>query len=198
MPIQRERCAHCGKLLIAPMGNPQAKVLLVGDYPGYQETVQGLPFAFRQNLPPYKQKNQTLSGDILKDELTRVGIMFNQVLITNLWQHEQATKIEIIQPKTPRGKPKEKKVPACPPEWHLDQLVNLFADRTHVLLMGSHVTEALLGVKYNVVSGTQVKVMGVPKVRFWAAPNPSLAFSQPIGELRLAFRNFAEDVRSKK
>jgi uracil-DNA glycosylase family 4 len=197
MANSRTRCTHCGKLLIDPMGNPKSSILLVGDYPGYHETIQGLPFAFRQYLPPHKQKNQTLSGDILRDELTRVGIMLNQVLVTNLWKHEQATKIEIIQPKTPRGKPKEKKVPACPPEWHLNQLVEMFADRTHVLLMGSHVTEALLGVKYNVVSGTKVQIPGVSKkLRVWAAPNPSSVFGQPIGEMRLAFKRFAEDLKN--
>lgn len=188
----RGRCPCCGKLLIVPMGNPQAHILMVGDYPGYQETKQGLPFTFRN---PNSYKDNLRSGDILKDELTRVGIMFNQVLVTNLWQHEKGFKTETTFTKT--GKAKEKKVEACPLAFHLDNLVKLFTGKTHVLMMGSEVTEAFLGVKVAGVSGTQVKIPEFPTVRFWASPNPALAFTQPIGELRLAFARFSEDVNRK-
>ena len=188
----RKPCPHCGKLLIAPMGNPKSPYLLVGDFPGYAETVQGLPFAFGQ---PNSYKKETRAGDILKDELTRVGIMLNQVLITNMWQHQKDWKIEIIPAKTARGKDKEHKVEACPSNWHLDELVRLFEGRTHVLLMGSEVTQALIGENVQAVSGTRVKVNGFPKIHFWVSPNPSLAFSQPIGELRLALERFSEDVK---
>lgn len=181
----QNRCSKCGKLLISPMGNPQAPLLLVGDFPGYYETIQGVPFAFRQ------KPTQTFSGDLLKAELTRVGIMMHSVLITNLWQHQKSLITETV------GK-KERKVPACPLAWHLDQLVSLFKDRTHVLLMGSEVTQALLGVKSDEVMGLNVKVSGFSKMRFWVSPNPALAFNQPIGELRLAFRRFSEDVNKKK
>ena len=192
MPIKRARCPHCDKLLIPPMGNPQSPVLLVGDFPGHEETIQGSPFAFGQRA------NETRSGDILKNELLRVGIMWNSVLVTNLWQHGKATKIEIIPSKTGKGKGKEVKVPACPPEWHLDQLVRLFTGRTHVLLMGSEVTMSLTGEKADTLLGTQVKkIPGVKGVNFWVSPNPSLVFGQPIGELRLAFRRFADDVQKK-
>lgn len=187
----RRRCPICGKLLIEPMGNLKSPYLLVGDFPGYKETIQGRPFAFGE------KSTQMYSGDVLKNELTRVGIMFNQVLVTNLWQHEKAYKTEIIPAKTSRGKDKEKKVEACPLHWHLDELGKLITGRTHVLLMGSDVTEALIGVKVGAVQGTQVKIASFPKVRFWVSPNPSLAFGQPIGELRLAFDRFAKDVNRK-
>jgi uracil-DNA glycosylase len=155
------------------MGNPHSPYLLVGDFPGYHESIAGLPFAFR------KKATETRSGDILKDELTRVGIMMNTVLVTNLWQHQKDDK-------------------ECDLNLHLDQLVALFKDRTHVLLMGSEVTQALLGEKIGAVSGLQVKVPGFSKVHFWASPNPALAYSQPIGELRLAFTRFSEDVNKKR
>ena len=170
---QRQRCPRCGKLLINPMGNPGSPYLLVGEYPGYHENIAGLPFAFR------RKPTETRSGDILKDELTRVGIMLHTVLVTNLWQHPMDVK-------------------ECDPALHLDQLVNLFQDRTHVLLMGSAVTEALLGVKFNQVSGLRVKVPHFSKIHFWASPTPALAFKQPIGELRLAFERFSGDINSKK
>ncbi len=190
MSIIRERCPHCGKLLIAPMGNPKSPYLLVGDFPGYQETVQGLPFAFSQ------KPNNILAGDILKAELTRVGIMFNQVLITNMWAHQKDWKVEVTV--SPKGKEKERKVEACPMSWHVDNLVRLFKDRTHVLLMGTDVTTTLIGAPVMSVSGTPVKVSGFPKIHFWVSPNPSLLFSQPVGEIRLAFKRFSEDVSKSK
>ena len=169
----QSRCPKCGKLLIPPFGNPAAPYLLVGDFPGYHESIAGAPFAFR------RKPTETRSGDILKDELNRVGISIQQALLTNLWQHQKDEK-------------------GCDLSLHLNQLVTLFKDRTHVLLMGSDVTQALIGEKVGAVSGLQVKVPGFAKVRFWVSPNPSLVMSQPIGEFRLALSRFSEDVKSKK
>ena len=167
------RCSKCGKLLISPFGNPASPYLLVGDFPGYKEQIERVPFAFR------RKPTETRSGDVLQAELLRVGINLNQALLTNLWLHDKDEK-------------------TCDVALHLNQLTPLFNDRTHVLLMGSDVTQALLGAKVNVVSGLNVKVPGYSKVRFWASPNPSFALSQPIGELRLAFQRFSEDIKSKK
>lgn len=167
------RCPKCGKILISPLGNPSAPYLLVGDFPGHHETIASTPFAFRT------KPTETRSGDILKDELNRVGISLQQTLLTNLWQHGKDEK-------------------GCDLDLHLNELVKLFPARSHVLLMGSDVTQALLGVNFNVVSGLNVQVAGFPEVRFWVSPNPSHAMSQPIGELRLAFQRFSEDVKRKK
>ena len=168
------RCPKCGKLLIDPMGNPGSKVLLVGEYPGHKETIQRLPFAFRQ------KPTQTFSGDILQAELLRVGISLPTILATNMWQHQHDEK-------------------GCDPALHLDATGKLFAERTHVLLMGTAGLMPLIGKKFNEVSGTRVEVPGFSKkIHFWASPNPSLAYSQPIGELRLAFERFAEDIRKTK
>ena len=132
------RCPKCGKILITPFGNPQSPYLLVGDFPGYQETKQSVPFTFRQ------KQNETRSGDILRDELNRVGVALNSCLLTNLWQHAKDEK-------------------GCDLALHVDQLTSLFPQRTHILLMGSDVTQALLGVKFNIVSGLQVEVPGFSK-----------------------------------
>jgi len=164
-------CGICGKIIIQPMGNLRSPVLLVGEYPGYKETIQSLPFAFKQ------KPTQTFSGDILQTELLRVGIMLPMILVTNMWQHQRDEK-------------------GCDPALHVDATVKLFTDRTHILLMGSAATMPLIGKKVNEVSGTRVEVSTFKKIHFWAAPNPALAYSQPIGELRLAFQRFAEDIKA--
>lgn len=186
MQTTRRRCTECGKLLIDPMGNPSSTVLLVGDGPGKLETMTGLPVSFRSKMNDPKR-----GGDILKDELTRVGIMLHSVLVTNMWMHGKDFK-EVVEGK------KKRMVTVCPQAFHLDQLVRLFEGRTHVLLMGSEVTTALTGKVYEAVLGIPVKVSSFSKVRFWVSPNPALAFMQPIGELRLAFRRFAEDMSKTK
>lgn len=167
------RCPKCGKLLIEPMGNLHSSYLLVGEYPGYKEVIQGRPFAFKV------KPTQTFSGDILQAELLRVGIALPTVLVTNMWQHQQDEK-------------------ECDLALHVDAAVKLFAGRTHVLLMGSGALMPLIGQKFNAVSGTRVQVPSFKQIHFWASPNPALAYSQPIGELRLAFTRFAEDIRKNK
>jgi uracil-DNA glycosylase len=154
------------------MGNPRSPILLVGEYPGYKETIQGLPFAFK------KKPTQTFAGDILQTELLRVGIALPTILATNMWQHQQDEK-------------------TCDFALHVDATVRLFSDRTHILLMGSAATMPLIGQKFNQVSGTRVQVPVFEHIHFWASPNPALAYGQPIGELRLAFSRFAADVQRR-
>ena len=171
---QRQRCPKCGKLIVNPMGNPGSPLLLVGDFPGYSEAMEGVPFSFRQKMTsPFK------SGDVLQSELLHVGISFHSAYATNLWQHAKDEK-------------------ECDVNLHLDQLTKLFVDRTHVLLMGSDVTMALIGQKIQSVLGLQVKVPGFRKTHFWVAPNPSTIFGQPIGELRLALSRFSEDIGKQR
>ncbi len=185
------KCPNCGKLLISPHGNPVSPYLLVGDYPSYHETMQQVPFSFRQEQRPGRRQELPRSGDVLKDELLKVGIGLNDVLLTNLWLHEKG----YVEEKVGNSK-KTKKVDACPLSWHLDQLGRLFAGRTHVLLMGSEISQALIGVKSNVVSGLKVKVPGYSKIVFRVSPNPALVMSQPIGEFRLALQRFAADIEA--
>lgn len=70
----RETCPKCGKDLVLAAGNPKSKILLVGEYPGSAEIMQGVPFVGE-------------SGKILAAELMRVGIQLAQCRATNLWQH---------------------------------------------------------------------------------------------------------------
>lgn len=70
----RAKCHKCGKLLVTPYGNPKSNILLVGEFPGYEEIREGVPFCGR-------------TGEVLKSELMRVGIQLGNCRVTNLWQH---------------------------------------------------------------------------------------------------------------
>src|SRR3990167_6592865 len=77
--MNRNKCPKCGKLLIQPVGNPKSKILLVGDFPGFEEVRQGVCFVGR-------------SGEVLQSELGRNGLQFRDCRMTNLWQHAEDEK----------------------------------------------------------------------------------------------------------
>ena len=66
-------CA-CGKISVPPRGPEKAEVLIVGEFPGIEETKQGRPF-----VGP--------SGKILRSELARVDINLSDCRITNVALH---------------------------------------------------------------------------------------------------------------
>lgn len=79
MKNQRSKCSKCGKLFVQNGGNPRSRYLLVGEFPGYEEVIQGVPFVGR-------------AGDVLKSELMLAGMQINEFQLTNLWQHERDEK----------------------------------------------------------------------------------------------------------
>lgn len=72
----RVTCPVCLQYqLVGPGGPASAPILLVGEFPGWQEEKMGIPFVGQ-------------AGDILRAELGRVGIQYNTCRKTNLWQHK--------------------------------------------------------------------------------------------------------------
>lgn len=160
--MDRARCPHCKKFLISPYGNPKSKILFVGEFPGWEEVKQGIPFIGK-------------TGDVLRAELLRNGIQLGAYRVTNLWLHEQDEE-------------------NCKAEWHLDQLVKEFKGKTHVLLMGSSVVNALVGKQVSNYAGMQVKLPDFKGIRFWVSPNPAVVFHGPLGELRMSLERFVHDI----
>lgn len=79
----RNTCNSCKKkLLVEPVGPLGAEILLVGEFPGYEEIRAGSPFVGR-------------TGDVLKEELNLVGIQFLKCRMTNLWLHEKDTDCDL-------------------------------------------------------------------------------------------------------
>ncbi len=175
---KREKCPLCGRSLIRQAGLASSKILLVGEFPGKDEIIKGVPFIGK-------------TGEVLRAELLRVGLILPELRQTNLWQHAKSP----VKSKDLKAKPKEGE---CDLDWHVDKMVKEFEGKTHVLLMGSDVTQALLGEKVMSHAGLRVKVPGYESTHFWVSPNPAIAFKSPIGEMRLAFKRFAEDVNRKK
>lgn len=76
--MERSRC-KCGKQLIQAIGPVSSDFLLIGEFPGHHEIVQGIPF-----VGP--------TGDILRGELARAGLSYHDCRLTNLWQHAKDEK----------------------------------------------------------------------------------------------------------
>jgi uracil-DNA glycosylase family 4 len=175
---KRNACPHCGRLLIPAAGPTSSKLLVVGEFPGKDEIIQGVPFVGK-------------TGEVLQAELLKVGLILGEVRRTNLWQHSKAPVLN----KDPKAKHKDGE---CDLDWHLDQMVKEFQGKAYVLLMGSDVTQALLGEKVSERYGLMVKVPGYSDIHFWVSPNPAVVFKSPIGEMRLSFERFAQDVKGVK
>lgn len=73
--MRRTKCPHCGKFLVDPGGPEDSPVLIVGKFPGWEETKKGRP-----NVGP--------AGDVLRRELRLSGINLDDCRQTNCWLHE--------------------------------------------------------------------------------------------------------------
>ena len=76
--MAREKC-KCGKMIIPARGPASAKILLVGEFPGMDEIIKGIPFIGR-------------TGDILGTECSRAGLDLSKCRVTNLWYHAKDEK----------------------------------------------------------------------------------------------------------
>jgi len=72
--MPRELCPICGKLMVLPVGPPDSYILLVGEYPGWEELKSGYVWVGK-------------GGDVLRAELAMVGIQYEACRVTNLWGH---------------------------------------------------------------------------------------------------------------
>lgn len=73
--MTRPLCPSCQHQLIEPIGDPKAKLLLMGEFAGYKEMEVGYPFVAD-------------AGVSLRYELGRVGINYGECRVTNLYPHD--------------------------------------------------------------------------------------------------------------
>ena len=69
-------CPYCELRLVKPRGPNISPILVIGEFPGYKETMEGRPFVGE-------------AGEVLQEEFGRLGMDLNSVLITNMWLHEE-------------------------------------------------------------------------------------------------------------
>jgi len=161
----RHICPICNNLLLVPPAGPGGGILLVGEFPGWQEEKVGQPFVGS-------------AGDILRSELARVGIQYSACRVTNLWQH-RITKDEgeldwhVGQLMKEAGRAK--------------YILFMGSECAKTLFHLSVLETAGLKVKAPWLPAS-VKVAMI-------APNPAIVLHDTAGELRLSLKKFSEAIQ---
>ncbi|MCZ7392946.1 MAG: type-4 uracil-DNA glycosylase [Candidatus Methanoperedens sp.] len=106
-------------------GNPDAKLMLIGEAPGYQEDIKGRPFVGR-------------AGKLLDTLLCGIGLGRRDVYISNIVKH---------RPPENRA-PKEDEIKACAP--YLDEQIQIIRPEI-IVTLGKHSTRYILS-KVNIES----------------------------------------------
>ena len=169
--MSRENCPICDRQMVATSG-PPSEILLVGEFPGPEEVIKGVPFVGK-------------AGDVLKDELTKAGISYRTCRVTNLWSH---------------NKPSEKKEYYAEDfDFHFKRLMEEISKAKYVLLMGSELAPIFTGHNVSDVAGlnligeveSKIPLPKSLKVCVFAH-NPAFVFHGPVGEFRQAIQRFKE------
>lgn len=163
-----EGCAlrHTAKRLVFADGNPQARVMFVGEAPGYEEDMQGLPFVGR-------------SGQLLDKMLAAIGLDRTSAYIAN------------IIPWRPPGNrdPSLHETSICLP--FIQRQIELI-DPDVLVCLGKPSTAALLGVSDG-IRRTRGRWFtyntGTREIRAMACFHPAYLLRSPL-EKRLAWRDF--------
>ena len=163
-----EGCAlrHTASRLVFADGNPKARLMFVGEAPGYEEDKQGLPFVGR-------------SGQLLDKMLHAIGLDRTKVYIAN------------IVPWRPPGNrtptPQESQI--CLP--FIRRQIEL-VDPDVMVCLGGPSMQTLLDVKDGIMK-TRGKWMsfatGTRDIRAMATLHPAYLLRQPLAK-RLAWRDF--------
>jgi uracil-DNA glycosylase family 4 len=162
-----EGCAlrTTAKQLVFSDGNPQARVMLVGEAPGRDEDIQGLPFVGR-------------SGKLLDLMLAAIGLDRTSVYIAN------------IVPWRPPGNrtptPQESQI--CLP--FIRRQIEL-ADPDLLVCLGGPSAQSLLGVKEGIMRtrGRWFPYQSGREIRAIATFHPAFLLRSPL-QKRIAWRDF--------
>lgn len=154
------------KNLVFADGNPQARIMLVGEAPGRDEDLQGLPFVGR-------------SGQLLDRMLAAIGLDRTSVYIAN------------VVPWRPPGNrtPTPQEAAACRP--FIERQIEL-CNPDVLVCLGGPSAQALLGVKDGILR-TRGRWFtydtGRRTIRALATLHPAYLLRQPL-QKRLAWRDF--------
>jgi uracil-DNA glycosylase family 4 len=99
-------------------GNPEARLMLIGEAPGYQEDMKGRPFVGR-------------AGKLLDTLLAGIGLSRGDVYISNIVKH---------RPPENRA-PKTDEIEACAP--YLDRQIRIISPKI-IVTLGNHSTRYIL------------------------------------------------------
>ncbi len=162
-------CPICQQRIVPASGPISSDVLLVGEFPGFEELQRGVPFVGE-------------AGKILEYELFLVGLNLRGFRLTNLWQHMKPKKMDETSQQ-------------CFNQFVVELTKEMRGRK--VLLMGSENANTFLRWKISDCSGLLVESPLFPNdvVFVQACVNPATALHGTVGELRHAIQKFAERIK---
>jgi DNA polymerase len=158
--------------VVCGSGNPQAKIMFVGEAPGYYEDREGIPFV-------------GAAGKLLDRLLQEIGLQRQEIFITN-----------VIKCRPPQNRdPRPEEVEACQP--HLFHQITLIKPQV-ICTLGNFATQLLLGKKVGI---TKVRGQHFQVKDFFVFPmlHPAAAlhrehFQQTIRDDFQRLRTFLEQA----
>ena len=178
-------CTKCSALctsrsqVVFGSGNPKAEVLLIGEAPGANEDKQGIPFC-------------GMSGQVLNELLTSVGLSREDIFITNTI---------LCRPENNRNPAKEE-VENC--RERLDTLIAIMQPKV-IVTIGNFATERILGKKGITslrgkvfeVSGRKIVPVIHPANYLYSGRNPEM-FKQMKNDFEVIVSVIKEKSKEKK
>lgn len=167
----RPTCPICDSQTCPPMGH--SDLLIMGEFPSYNEMQQGRPFALSQD------RKFITAGTVFRKELARMGLDFSNFRLMNLWKHEPTKNKDCFQD-------------------GYNSVLDEAKGKKAILLVGSEVVETFTEYRVSDVSGLQVEsaVLSCPII--YAMVNPALALHRSLGEVRHGVEKFAKRLQEEK
>jgi hypothetical protein len=177
-------CTSCGKGSLSPIIKSKPFMIV-------KELVTGNEVNSDQVFVPegkskYGHDEHTTSWYLAK-ELGMCGLNINTMCLTNLYLH--------IPPRGGRSKEGKAIVAGCE-QFSIDEFIKVAKDMKIILMMGAGTIKTFTGYNASEVYSLPCKSELLPNVPvIIPAPNVDKIMNMPIGELRLALKVFAEQIR---
>lgn len=180
-------CPSCNKKSLDPVLKSSPYLVVKESFTNV-EMDKGVPFTLTGKNRFGRDENT--NSYYLQKEIGMVGINFQLLSLTALWTH--------TPPKPGRTKESKEAFQKCL-DWSVSQVIQCAENKKVVLLMGAEVTRIFTGHSVKEAAGLVCQSDLLPKVPVCiAAPNPDNLMRVPIGELRNALKEFAEQIKIHK
>jgi len=180
-------CPSCGKGVLAPKINSSPFMVIKESVT--QNEINSKTVFVQKGVNKYNHEENTTSY-YLGREFGIVGLQLVSFSLSCLFMHQL--------PKGGRSKEGKEVVQGCV-EHSVNELVKVAQDKKIILMMGAELVKTFTGYNTSDVYGLLCKSELLPNVPvIIPAPNSDKLMNSPIGEMRLALKVLAEQIKIYK
>jgi len=160
----RQVCPSCANPICPPSGHSK-DILIISEFPGDEEMIQGRPFASNSRFMS--------AGKIFRKELELVGLSLSDFRVTNIWLHKPNDDENCFQA-------------------GYNHVLDEAKGKKAILLVGSDAVGTFTSYKVSDVSGLQVdsSVLSAPLIMAMINPASAMVMGHGIGEVRFAIERW--------